>query len=229
LTHKKKIGITITGRYVFICKQYKKVDFMNHKERKEKGLPYRYDDPEVMGPQLVYMEKLFDFNNTRPMEQAKRQEIMKEMFAEIGEGCHIEPPLNANWGCHHVHFGKGIYCNFNVTLVDDEHIYVGDYSMIAPNVVIATSGHPILPILREHHYVYNLPVHIGRNVWIGSGAQILPGVTVGDNSVIGGGSVVTNDIPANVVACGVPCRVIRAIGEKDRKYFFKDRALDVWE
>ena len=113
--------------------------------------------------------------------------------------------------------------------MDDEHIYVGDYSMIAPNVVIATSGHPILPILRENHYVYNLPVHIGRNVWIGSGVQVLPGVTIGDNSVIGGGSVLTNDIPENVVAFGVPCRVIREIGEKDRKYFFKNRELDVWE
>ncbi|MDR2418578.1 MAG: sugar O-acetyltransferase [Treponema sp.] len=202
---------------------------MNHKERKEKGLPYRYDDPAVMGPQLVYMEKLFDFNNTRPLEQEKRQKIMKEMFAEIGEDCHIEPPLNANWGCRHVHFGKGIYCNFNVTFVDDEHIYIGDYCMIAPNVVIATSGHPILPVLRENHYVYNLPVRIDRNVWIGSGVQIMPGISIGDNSVIGAGSVVTSDIPTNVVAFGVPCRVAREIGEKDRKYFFKNRELDVWE
>jgi galactoside O-acetyltransferase len=77
--------------------------------------------------------------------------------------------------------------------------------------------------------VYNLPVHIGRNVWIGSGVQILPGVTIGDNSVIGAGSVVTNNIPANVVAFGAPCRVVREIGEKDKKYFFKNRELDVWE
>jgi galactoside O-acetyltransferase len=101
--------------------------------------------------------------------------------------------------------------------------------MIAPNVVISTSGHPVLPILRKNHYVYNLPVRIGRNVWIGSGAQINPGVTIGDNSVIGAGSVVTGNIPANVVAFGVPCRVIREIGEKDKKYFYKDRELDVWE
>jgi galactoside O-acetyltransferase len=77
--------------------------------------------------------------------------------------------------------------------------------------------------------VYNLPVRIGRNVWIGSSVQILPGVTIGDNSVIGAGSVVTNDIPANVVALGIPCRAVREIGEKDRKYFFKKRELDVWE
>lgn len=202
---------------------------MTNKERKTKGLPYHYDDPELMGNQLGYMEKLYDFNATRPLEQEKRQQLLKEMFAEIGDNCHIEPPLHANWGCHHVHFGSGIYCNFNLTLVDDTDIYVGDYCMIAPNVVIATSGHPVLPILREHHYVYNIPVHIGKNVWIGSGVQILPGVTIGDNSVIGAGSVVTNDIPPNVVAVGTPCRVVREIGEKDKKYYFKSRELDVWE
>jgi galactoside O-acetyltransferase len=202
---------------------------MTSKERKAKGLPYRYDDPEVMGPQLEFMEKLHDYNQTRPLEQDKRQQLLKEMFAEIGDGCHIETPLHSNWGCHHAHFGKGIYCNFNLSLVDDEHIYVGDYCMFAPNVVIATSGHPILPVLREHHYVYNIPVHIGKNVWVGANAVIMPGVTIGNNSVIGGGSVVTNDIPANVVAVGIPCRIVREIGEKDKKYFYKNRALDIWE
>ena len=202
---------------------------MTNKERKENGLPYRYDDPSIMGEQLTYQEKLCDFNATRPLEHEKKQRLLKEMFAEIGDGCHIETPLHANWGCHNVHFGNGIYCNSNVTFVDDVDIYVGDHCLIAPNVVIATSGHPVLTILREHNYVYNLPVHIGSNVWIGSGVQILPGVTIGNNSVIGAGSVVTADIPANVVAFGVPCRVIRDIGEKDRKYFFKDRELDVWE
>ena len=202
---------------------------MTNKERKDNGLVYRYDDPDIMGKQLNYMEKLYDYNSTRPLEQNKRQQLLKEMFAEICDGCHIETPLHANWGGHHVHFGSGIYCNFNLTLVDDADIYVGNDCMIAPNVVIATSGHPILPILRENNYVYNLPVHIGKNVWIGSGVQILPGVTIGENSVIGAGSVVTDDIPSNVVALGVPCRVIREIGEKDKKYFFKNRELDVWE
>lgn len=101
--------------------------------------------------------------------------------------------------------------------------------MISPNVVLTTSGHPILPILRKNHYVYNLPIHVGKNVWIGSNVSIMPGITIGDNSVIGAGSVVTNDIPENVVALGVPCRIIREIGEKDREFFYKDRKLDVWE
>ncbi|GHV71147.1 galactoside O-acetyltransferase [Spirochaetia bacterium] len=202
---------------------------MTNRERKAKSLPYHYDDPSIMGKQLTYMELLYDYNNTRPLEHEKKQKLLKEMFAEIGDGCHIETPLHANWGCHNVYFGKGIYCNFNLCFVDDTEIYVGDHCMIGPNVVISTSGHPILPILREHNYVYNIPVHIGNNVWIGSGVQILPGVTIGDNSVIGAGSVVPNDIPPNVIALGVPCRVLREIGEKDREYYYKEMKLDVWE
>lgn len=202
---------------------------MTNRERKGNGLIYRYDDPSLLGNQVQYQETLYDYNHSRPAETEKRQRLLKEMFAEIGEDCHVETPVNANWGCRHVHFGKGIYCNSNVTFVDDAGIYVGDDCLIAPNVVISTSGHPILPILREHHYVYNLSVHIGKNVWIGSGVQIMPGITVGDHSVIGAGSVVTHDIPANVVAYGVPCSVIREVGEKDRTYFYKNKKLDVWE
>jgi galactoside O-acetyltransferase len=202
---------------------------MTNEERKAAGLPYHYDDPAIMGNQLAYQELLYAYNLTRPAEQERRQELLRAMFAEIGEGCHIETPLHANWGGHHVHFGRGVYANSNLTLVDDGSIYAGDYCMFGPNVVIATSGHPVLPVLRENHYVYNLPVRIGRNVWVGSGVQILPGVTIGDNAVVGAGSVVTGDIPANVVALGVPCRVVRAIGERDKRYYFKDRALDVGE
>ena len=97
--------------------------------------------------------------------------------------------------------------------MDDTHIYIGDYTMIGPNVVIATAGHPLLPELREQGYQYNAPVHIGRNCWLGAGAIILPGITIGDNAVIGAGSVVTKNIPANTVAVGTPCRVIKRIGD----------------
>lgn len=124
-----------------------------------------------------------------------------------------------------MHFGNYIYGNFNLTLVDDTHIYVGDYTMFGPNVTIATAGHPILPELREQGYQYNLSVHIGRNCWLGAGAIVLPGVTIGDNSVIGAGSVVTKDVPSNVVAVGNPCRVLREINEHDRKYYCKNREI----
>lgn len=187
---------------------------------------YLPDDEDIMTEQLQCLDRLYDFNQTRPTELDKRDAMLKEMFGDIGENCYIEPPLHANWGGKHCHFGKCVYANFNLTLVDDSHIYVGDYTMIAPNVVIATAGHPILPELREKQYQYNMPVRIGRNCWIGAGALIMPGVTIGDNTVIGAGSVVTKDIPANVVAVGNPCRVLREIGEHDREFYFKDKRID---
>ena len=198
------------------------------KERMHSGELYLPGDEEIMKEQLCCLEKLYDFNMTRPHEQEKRAAMLKEMFAEIGEDCYIEPPLHANWAGHHVHFGKCVYANFNLTLVDDTHIYVGDYTMFGPNVTVATAGHPILPELREQIYQYNASVKIGRNCWIGAGALILPGVTIGDNAVIGAGSVVTKDIPDNVIAVGNPCRVLREIGERDREFYFKNRRID-WE
>lgn len=180
-----------------------------------------------MREQTLCMEKLYDYNATRPLEAEKRAAMLKDMFAEIGEGCWIEPPLHANWAGAHVHFGKNVYANFNLTLVDDTDIFVGDCTMIAPNVTIVTASHPIAPRLREQAYQYNRPVHIGRNVWIGAGVTILAGVTIGDNSVIGAGSLVNRDIPANVVAYGVPCRVARPIGERDEKYLYGDKELNI--
>ncbi len=190
------------------------------------GEVYTCDNPALAAEQTKWLDKLWEFNMTRPTEGEKRERMLKEMFAEIGEGCYIEPPFHANWGGHHVHFGKGVYANFNLTLVDDTHIYVGDYTMFAPGVIVATAAHPILPALREKVAQYNLPVHIGRNCWIGAGAILMPGVTVGDNTVIGAGSLVTRDIPANVVAYGSPCRVIREISEHDRTYYWREKKID---
>lgn len=181
---------------------------------------------DIMEEQFKCLERLYDFNQTRPLEQEKRQKMLKEMFAEIGENCYIEPPFRSNWGGKHCHFGKNVYANFNLTLVDDTHIYVGDCTMFGPNVTVATAGHPILPELREQGYQYNFPVHIGKNCWIGAGALILPGVTIGDNTVIGAGSVVTKDIPANVVAVGNPCRVMREISDRDKEFYFKNRKIN---
>lgn len=199
---------------------------MEMKERMHNGDLYLPGDKEIMEYQTKCLDRLYDFNMTRPAEAQKREALLKEMFAEIGEGCYIEPPFHSNFGGAHVHFGKYVYANFNLTCVDDTHIYVGDYTMFAPNVTLATAGHPILPELREKVYQYNMPVRIGRNCWIGAGAIILPGVTVGDNSVIGAGSVVTRDIPANVVAVGNPCHAVREIGERDRELYFKNRSID---
>lgn len=200
---------------------------MSMKDKMHTGELYLPGDAEIMKEQFECLERLYDFNMTRPSEMEKRTAMLKEMFAEIGDNCYIEPPFHSNWGGRHVHFGKGIYANFNLTMVDDTHIYVGDYTLFGPNVTVATAGHPILPELREKTYQYNFPVHIGRNCWIGAGAIIVPGVTVGDNVVIGAGSVVTKDIPSNVVAVGNPCRVLREVNDHDREYYFKDRRINL--
>ena len=189
------------------------------------GSLYRSDDTALLEEQTACLERLYDFNATRPSEGAKREALLKEMFAELGENCYIEPPLCSNWGGKHVHFGKGVYANFNLTLVDDTHIYVGDHTMIGPNVTLATAGHPILPALREEVYQFNLPVRIGRSCWLGAGVIVLPGVTIGDNTVVGAGSVVTRDLPCGVVAAGNPCRVLREIGERDRLYYWRDKRI----
>lgn len=199
---------------------------MDMNEKLHSGVLYLPDDDDIIDLQEKCLEKLYDFNMTRPREMEKRSAMLKDMFAEIGEECYIEPPLHANWGGHHVHFGNRVYANFNLTLVDDTHIYVGDCTMFAPNVTVAAAGHPIAPCLRKYGIQYNAPVRIGKNCWIGAGALIMPGVTIGDNTVIGAGSVVTKDIPSNVVAVGNPCRVMREINEQDMITYFKGRKIN---
>ena len=201
---------------------------MTQKEKMHSGQIYCPSDLQIMAEQTLCQEKLYDFNQTRPLELEKRMALLKEMFAEIGEGCYIEPPLHSNFGGHHVHFGNFIYANYNLTLVDDTHIYVGDHTMFGPNVTIATAGHPICPELREKGLQFNMPVRIGRNCWLGAGVIVMPGVTIGDNVVIGAGSVVTKDIPSNVVAVGNPCRVLREVGPKDQEFYYKDRKIN-WQ
>ena len=198
---------------------------MTNLEKMHATMLYDPADGDIMAEQTACLDRLYDFNHTRPTEMEKRQALMKEMFAEIGEGCYIEPPFHANWGGRHVHLGKFVYANFGLTMVDDTHIYVGDYTLFGPNVVVATAGHPIDPELRARGLQYNAAVHIGKNCWIGAGALIMPGVTIGDNTVIGAGSVVTKDIPSGVVAVGNPCRVMREITERDREVYFKDKRV----
>lgn len=199
---------------------------MSNMERMKSGKLYICTDEEIAREQLKCHERLYDFNQTRPMQRELREKLLRELLAEVGENCYVEPPLHANWGCH-THFGNNVYANFNLTLVDDTDIYVGDSVMFGPNVTLTAAGHPVDPELRKRVAQFNLPIHIGNNVWIGAGAVVLPGVRIGDNSVIGAGSVVTRDIPSDVVAFGNPCRVYRAISERDRKYYYKDLRVDL--
>ena len=195
-------------------------------ESMQSGELYLPSDEALLKEQRRLLDILYEFNATRPSELEKRTQLLRRLFAEIGEDCYIEPPLHANWGAH-THFGRNVYANFGLTLVDDGDIYVGDNVMFGPHVTLATAGHPVLPELREKGMQFNQPIRIGRNVWIGAGAIVLPGVTIGDGTVVGAGSVVTKDLPENVVAVGNPCHILREIGEKDRLYYYKNRRIDV--
>lgn len=196
------------------------------KEKLHTGELYLADDPDILEEQTRCLELMYDYNHTRPSEKEKRQELLKKMLCEVGEGCHIEPPFHSNWGGHFLHFGNNVYANFNLTCVDDTHIYVGDSTLFGPNVTLAVATHPISPSLRKKCYQSNHSIHIGKNCWIGSGAIILPEVTIGDNVIIGAGSVVTKDIPSNVIAFGNPCRVIREVTKEDEEYYFHGRKIN---
>lgn len=198
------------------------------REKMTSGELYFCSDEAILAEQEKCLDLLYDYNQTRPTEGKKRTALLKKMCAECGENVYIEPPFHSNWGGKHCHFGKNVYANFNLTCVDDTHIYVGEYTMLGPNVVLASAGHPILPELREKIYQYNMPIHIGKNCWLGAGVIVLPGITIGDGSVIGAGSVVTKDIPAGVIAVGNPCRVLREINDHDREYYFKDKKIN-WD
>ncbi|WP_394549161.1 sugar O-acetyltransferase [Priestia aryabhattai] len=197
------------------------------KERIHNQKLYYCNDDSLISEQMSYLELLYIFNHSRPSEQAVRSNILKQLFSEIGEDCYIEPPLHANWGGKNVHFGNSVYANFNLTLVDDCDIFVGDNVMFGPNVTISAGTHPIHPNLRRKKAQYNVPIYIQDNVWIGAQSVVLPGVHIGENTVIGAGSVVTKSIPANVVAVGNPCRVIREINDRDMKYYYKDLEIDI--
>jgi galactoside O-acetyltransferase len=200
---------------------------MSESERMKKGLIYDPGDPEIMKVQTAALRYLKEYNSLTLGDEKRIQELLSLMLGKVGKFCYLQPPFYANWGGAHLFLGNYVYANYNLTLVDDGNIFIADHTMIGPNVTIATASHPIWPSLREKGYQYNVDVHIGKNVWIGAGALILPGVSVGDNSVIGAGSVVTKDVPSNVVAVGNPCRVLRAISERDHEFYYRDHKIDI--
>ena len=176
---------------------------------------YVCNSPEMFRLQMEYRSLIQQYIQMDPRDMDGHAALLPRIFAEVGEGCFIEPPFNANWGCF-THLGRNVYANFNLTLTDDTHIYIGDDVMIGPNVTITAATHPLHPALRRKGLQYNKPVTIGAGAWIGAGSIILPGVSIGENAVIGAGSIVTKDVPAGVLAVGSPCRVVRPIGEEDR-------------
>ena len=194
---------------------------MDIREKMRKGLIYIDNHEDLIKERLNGKELVYDYNNTRPSEEEKRLEILHKLFGHAGENIWIEPPLRVAYG-KNIHIGNNFYANFNLVLVDDIEIFIGNNVMIAPNVTITVTGHPIHPTLRKKGDQFSFPVKIEDDVWIGSNVVILPGITIGRNSVIGAGSIVTKDIPSNVVAVGNPCTVLREITDRDKEFYYKN-------
>lgn len=167
----------------------------------------------------------YEINRLHPDDTERRSMLLKELFGSVGENVWLEPPVRMAYGSNTT-VGNNVYMNFNLTIIDDYKVTIGNNVMFGPNVTIAVTNHPVHPDLRREGGMYALPVAIEDDVWIGSGAIIVPGVTIGKGSVIGAGSVVTRDIPSNVIAVGNPCKVLREITERDREYYCKNMRTD---
>ncbi len=198
---------------------------MDHKERMIANLPYQAWKDGLHEEHVECQKKVYEYNNLPPERWGERKAMIKGLFGKTGEVLNIEPPFHCDYG-YNIEIGENFFSNYNLVILDVGKVKIGDNAQIAPNVAIYTAGHPVHPETRNTGYEYGIDITIGNNVWIGGNACIMPGVTIGDNAVIGGGSVVTKDIPANVIAAGNPCRVIREITEEDRYYYFRDRKFE---
>jgi len=162
---------------------------------------------------------LFEFNNLRPAQVEARNAILQKLFGKTGRNFYVEPPFRCDYG-YNIEIGDNFYANYNLVILDCARVKIGDNVFIAPNVGIYTAGHPIHSDLRNQELEFALPIEIGNSVWIGGYVVINPGIKIGDNTVIGSGSVVTKNIPPNVVAVGNPCKVLRSITEDDKSYYY---------
>ncbi len=195
---------------------------MTMRERILQGKLYTDECEGMPEERLEAKKRMKAFNDLIPGDLEQKRILMEAIFGKTTDAW-IEPPFYFCYGTH-IEIGKGSYLNMNCNFIDDGLIHIGKNVLFGAAVTIATVGHPVNPQMRE--YMYTAPVAIGDNCWIGANVTILPGVTIGENSVIGAGSVVVRDIPENVVACGNPCRVVRGIGERDRLFYFRDRKID---
>jgi maltose O-acetyltransferase len=199
---------------------------MNQKDRMSAELPYKAWQDGLPEDRAAVKLRFGEYNRLRADDTERKDELIRQILGKAGKNVWIEAPFYCDYG-YNIEVGDNFYTNFNCTILDVGRVIIGDNVMLAPNVAIYTAGHPIHPDSRNSGYEYGIGITIGNNVWIGGNTVVNPGVTIGDNTVIGAGSVVTKDIPANVVAAGVPCRVIREITEDDRKYYYKNREFDV--
>lgn len=199
---------------------------MNMKERMLAGLPYRAWENGLPDERMENKKKIYRFNNLQPEQTEAAAELLKDILGKCGEHIHVEQPFHCDYG-KNIEVGENFFANYNLTILDVGKVIIGDNVQFAPNVSIYTAGHPIHPVSRNSGYEYGIEITIGDNVWLGGNVVVVPGVHIGNNVVVGAGSVVTKDLPDNVIAVGNPARVIRKITEEDLHYYYKDRKFDV--
>ena len=199
---------------------------MDHKERMLANLPYKAWLDGLSEERLENKKKIYRYNHLEPGNPEEKDRLIKDILGKCGDYINIEPPFFCDYG-YNIEIGENFFANYNFTVLDVGKVRIGENVQIAPNVSIYTAGHPIHPETRNSGYEYGIDITIGDNCWIGGNTCIMPGVTIGKNVVIGAGSVVTKDIPDDVIAVGNPCRVVRTITEEDRDYYYKDRKFDV--
>lgn len=186
------------------------------KDKMLSGELYKSFDAELLAERQRTKEIVFRYNSLQPSMIEERNELLKSLFGSVKGNFFIEPPFRCDYGCN-IEIGENFYANYNLVILDCAKVTIGDNVLIGPNVGIYTAGHPLHFELRNEEWEFACPITIEDNVWIGGNVVLNPGVTVGRNSVVGSGSVVTKDIPANVVAAGNPCRVIREITDADKR------------
>ncbi len=201
---------------------------MNQPDRRDSGMVYIAD--EACFAQMMRARRITgEMNRHDPTDIKGLMDLAQELL-QTDEQPIINPPFFCDYG-NHIHVGKNFFANYNCTILDVGTVTIGDNCQMAPNVAIYTAGHPLHPDTRRTAWEYGIPVTIGHDVWLGGSVVVCPGVTIGDNVVIGAGSVVTKDIPSNCVAAGNPCRVIREITDEDRRFYFRRQEIDdeAWE
>lgn len=197
---------------------------MDNRTRRDNEMAY-ITDKNVFDEMLINRKLVQEFNNTECTDIKKLSELTSQILGGVGKNCCITQPFHCDYG-KHISVGDNFYTNYNCVILDVAKVEIGDNVFFAPNVAVYTAGHPIHPVSRNSLYEYGIPIKIGNNVWVGGNTVILPGVTIGDNCVIGAGSVVTKDIPSNSIAVGNPCNVLREITEEDKQYYYKNRKFD---
>lgn len=199
---------------------------MTQKERMIANLPYKAWMDGLSEERLENKKRIYQYNHLPPEQWNEQVDLLKRILGKTGDEVYIEPPFHCDYG-YNIEVGENFYANYNLVILDVGKVRIGKNVMFAPNVSIYTAGHPVHPDSRNSGYEYGIDITIGDNVWIGGNVCVLPGVKIGDNVVIGAGSVVTKDLPDNVIAAGNPCRVIRKITQEDRNFYYKNRKFDV--